>query len=188
MAIPSKIQSRLLDTACDLLASKIESRLTWLTAYGKVDTITEGKGRDEVTFPAIFDGGKTGRSMLALMPDKKLGNFMFIRVDDEHDISLVGNVINIEADIEMVFWWNYEKVYPTDHQNRTIENIKYDIFKQLKKGITGVRLELEDMTVAVGDDEVFRGYTQTDKDRGYLKRPYGALVIRTKIYYTELCD
>lgn len=189
MAIPSKIQSRLLDTACDLIASKMSSRVSWLdNSYGKIEVFREGAGRDEVVFPAIFDGGKTGRSMINLMPDRDLGNYMFIRASESHDTRISGNVIFIECDIDLIFWFNYKKVYPSDHQNRTIENIKYDVLMELKKGVPGVQIEWEELTVSVSESDIYGDYTLTDKDKGFLKRPYGAIMITTKIYYSELCD
>lgn len=188
MAIPSKVETRLLDTPCDIIASKLSTRLSWLNTYGRVETLTEGKGRDEVTFPAIYDEGKTKRSFISLLPSRSLGNFMFIRPNDSQALSISGNVINIEADIDLVFWFNYEKVYPSDFVNRTIENIKFDVIKEIKKGFSGVRIEWEDLEILEGEDEMFKGYTTDEKSKGFLKRPYGGFVIRTKIYYTEICE
>jgi hypothetical protein len=54
--------------------------------------------------------------------------------------------------------------------------------------VPNVQLEWEELTVSVSEADIYGDYTLTDKDKGYLKRPYGAIMITTKIYYSELCD
>lgn len=188
MAIPTKTDAKLLDVPCDLIAAKLAERLSWLdNAFGKCETYVEGKGRERNVYPVIYTGGNTGRKMLKLLPDNKLGNFCFIDTADIHDISIRGGSIQVNCDIEIVFWFDYRKIY-TDHENRTIENVKFEVLNAIRRGVPKVVLSLDNMVIKESDSNIYRDYNQSDVLKGYLKRPFGGFSIRTNLIYMELCS
>ena len=188
MTIPSKTDAKLLDVPCDLIAAKLAARLSWLdNAYGKCETYIEGKGRERSVYPVIFTGGNTGRKMLKLLPDNKLGNFCFIDTADSQKISITGGGIQVECPIEIIFWFDYRKIY-ADDQNRTIENVKFEVLDALRYGVPNVVIELNSMKINEGDFNIYKNYDKLEAIKGYLKRPYGGFSVSTTIIYQELCS
>ena len=193
--VPSKADAKLLDVPCDEIASKLATRLTWLNnAYGRCEKYFKNvDGRDEV-MPAIYSGGRNNNGYLILLPDEGLGNFMFIDVDPSQ--TLLGDIgqLSFEVDISLIFWFNYQEVYTADHVNRTIENVKYDILTEIKKGgFDGVRMEVYEVHESAKEiystfsTRLSDSYAHKDSLRQALMRPYGGLRVDCNLRYTQLC-
>lgn len=187
LASPEMIDSALLEIQIHLL-----SGLSWLqNAFGKMEV----RVKDKKKFPAIFVGGD--RDYLSLMPDSHLGNYCFFDIED-------GEMINKDkrrmgeftAKFGLIFWFNYEEVYPSDHGGRTIENVKRDVLKVLGlQSFKNSSLKLEKFYER--KENVFKGFSGGNK-RFELddiadndgRRPFGMLRLSGEIKYFEStkCD
>lgn len=195
MNVPSKADARLLDVPCDIIASTLNTRLSWLNnAYGRCEKYINAVevGSDEV-YPAIYIGGRTDNSYLLLLPDQDLGNFMFIDVETSQSFQTTLTDMDFDVRVSLIFWFDYRDVYPSDHVNRTIDNIKYDILTEIKKGFKGVKLE--PYMVHESSKEIYSTFSTRIADaylhreglRSALMRPYGGLRVDCNLRYVETC-
>ena len=193
--VPTKANAVLLDAACDIIASKMNERLSWLdNAYGRCEKYVNARevGSDEV-YPAIYTGGRGKQEYLILLPDEGLRNFMFIDVDTNQDLGGEIGQVSIKCNISLIFWFDYREVYASDHENRTIENVKYDILKEINKGFTGVRFNY--YSVQESSKEIYSTFSTRIADSYYereglrsaLLRPFGGLRFDGELNYSQLC-
>lgn len=183
LAEPVMLDAALLEIQMHLLAG-----LDWLNnAFGKI----ERREKNARTFPAVFvGGGGNGEDYINLMPDSHLGNYSFFDIEDGEDVNKFSKRSGeMEAKFNLVFWFDYKKVYPIDYELKSIENVKRDILAVF--GGTGMR----NSTVRIEKfyqkkENVFRGFNMDGIKELNAKRPYGMLRMSGEIKYFESsrCD
>lgn len=197
MSVPSKVEPKLLDIVCDNVASTLQSRLSWLdNAYGRCEKYFDAKevGSDNV-FPVVYKEGRDGLDYQLLLPDEGLGNFMFIDVEQNQEIpeNNIGSV-SIECNIAIIVWFDYRKVYPSDWQNRTIENVKFDVLEAISAGFGG-NGRIYPYEVAESTREIYStfstraidAYTDREGMREALLRPFGGFRINCRLKFSQGC-
>ena len=192
---PTKVDPQPLDVALSDLGSSLQSKLPWLTnTYGKVERLVKTKSdsnRDKrisnaKRYPAIFVGGKKGEEYLSMLPDRHLGNYMYCDVTSEEIDHKPGQSFDGVVELDLVFHWNYKKVYPNDNLGKTIENVKKDIFTAIDRSIWS-SFDVRILGSEEGANNIYSGYTHNEIDRQFLMRPYGGIKIKIKMRYTNNC-
>lgn len=182
--VPTLSDPQFLDYALNELSTYLTDKLTWLDkAYGKIDTQIEGKGRTKSKYPAIYVGSKNNLGYLKLLPDSHIGNFSYVQVL-KHEIA--DRDVQI-YDVALVFWFNFVKVYPTDHKTKTVENVKKTIYDLLKNnGFSSFRIRLGEFVE--GADKIYNGFDHKEIQNQFLMRPYGGFRLNAKIRVGKNCN
>lgn len=185
--VPVKVDPQLLDVVLDELNAVLLQKLTWLDqAYGKVDKYIETKNKKKIITPSIYVGSKKDRGYLKLFPDSHIGNFSFVKIEKQNMDHMSKQSAMHKINFGIVFWFNYENIYSSDHKNRSIENVKEEVFEALDKGrFTTFNMRLGEFIE--GADEIYRGFTHNEIDSQFLMRPYGGFEIKGIITYLKQC-
>lgn len=186
--IPAKDNPKLIDAAL-IEVNSVLSNLTWLdNRFGKCENLIDGKGRDEKRFPAVYTGSKNNKGYLKLLPDSHLENFSFFHVSNQTITAIPHQGEIIDFDFGLIVWFNFTKVYPNTHLNKTIENVKSEVLSVLNSYAYGVtRITIEGVTEEA--NEIYRGFTVSEIDNQFLMRPYGGFRVNGSIkYITNICE
>lgn len=172
-------QPKLLDNVGETFSGVMERKLEWLdNAYGKVERIT----KDGRTIPATYKGGK---DYISLMPDKKLGNYCFLDINDPVNIKTQkrGFVI-LQFTASIVFWYDLRTIYPKEHEHKTDQHVLDDVTKLITEPhFTG--MIIQPIRLFQHPATIFQGYTLGDNNA--LQRPYSGFRIEVDISYKESC-
>lgn len=183
-AIPVLDDPKLLDVALMQIQSALVSGLSWLDhSFGRAQVIKESKNKKVIISPAIYVGVKEYRSAF---PDSHLGNFTFFDVSDKITVLRASRSnTEFEANIGLILWFDYRKVYPVDWQTRTIENIKDEVFAVFRGfAMTGLQPVIK--TTSERANNIYKDYTDKEIDGQFLMRPYGGLRIDFTLKYNSL--
>jgi hypothetical protein len=184
--VPNKIDIQPLDKALQDIGIGLQERLPWLdNAFGKVERLVKMLDKREIKYPAIYVGSNRGEDYLSMLPDRHLGNYLYCDITSEEVDHKPRQSRDGVVELDLVFHWNYKKVYPADHRGRTIENVKQDIFDALDKPITGIRLRV--LGFEEGANNIYNRYTHREIDQQMLMRPYGGVKIKIRLYYEQNC-
>lgn len=185
--IPTKIDPQMMDPGMTELTGALTANLPWLDkAYSNIETFVEGKGKRPKTYPAVYNGVKKDRGYLKLFPDGHIGNFAFVEVYKQTFDHIPQQSATHIIDFGIVFHFNFEKVYPGDHKNRTLENVKNDVFDILNRypfANFNVRFD----GFVEGANNIYRGYSHDEIEDQFLMRPYGGFKITGKMRFTKKC-
>ena len=182
--IPTKIDPKLMDVACDELASKIEDNLSWIdNSFGKIETFIEGKGNTRVQkFPAIYTGSKKDLGYIKLLPDSKLGNFSYIEISSSHNLDDYAGSVGHSYDFSIIFWFDFRKVYTNEAKVRTVENVKHDVLNALKS-ISSSTFSVRYDSFVEGADNIYKGFNHNEIEHQFLMRPYGGFRINGRMKF-----
>ena len=181
--VPVLADAKLIDSVLLELQTGLASQLSWLNhAFGKASQQQYLKEGQRIVRPSVYVGGE---DYLVVFPDEHIGNFTFFDVYDPeklNDSSGFNAVVN--AKVGLVLWFDYRSVYSSDWQQRSIDNVKFDLVQALKS----VRLRKSRMKIIESFervDNIYKGYTHNEINRNFLMRPYGGLKIDLELDYNE---
>lgn len=182
---PVPISPVLLDNVLSEIQTALTTNLTWLdSAFGKAQKLKRkmSDGR-EITYPAVYAGQK---DYLNVFPDSHIGNFCFFDFDDGHDLTYYGRKsYDTKRSFGLVFWFNLQKVYPSDWTRRTTEHIKKDVFDFFRDiAFTKSEVIINDAFEEAAN--IYKGYSDKEIDNQFLMRPYSALRVEGTIIYNDL--
>lgn len=197
--IPTIVDPKLVDYPIEELRAALASGLSWLDeAYPKcfkAEEVYEGRKR---TFPALYYGKLDYHK---LIPDEHIGNFCFFdaKLGDDVEWNRTQKTW-VETPISLIFWFNFEKIYPSDYERRTIEHVKAEILEFLQ-GATMSNGLWEFNKIYDRPSEVYRGYTFVYSDPDWIgteriaveagnlffMRPYGCLRFDGTVRFLQRC-
>ena len=181
--IPTLAEPRLIDLAFAELQTALVAKLDWLDhAFGKAQRLKEQRDKKTVTYPAVYAGRK---EYLEVFPDEHIGNFTFFDVEDGEEIGHIGRAtINLEVKFGLIVWFDYRKVYRSDWQQRTIENVKAEVIEAIKTSTlsrSSIRMEKS----WERSENIYKGYTDKEVRQQFLMRPYGCFRIDCIIRFRD---
>lgn len=186
--IPTITDPQLIDAALLEIQGKLETGLDWLdVAFGKSYRLQETVDGKKRFFPAVYYGGASGNEYLKLIPDSHIGNFCFFDVEEGEKSNRVARSYDqFVADLALIFWFDFRTVFPSpdNHVNRTLENVKAEVYRLLKE------MRLTTCSIAFNQfferkEEVYRGYWVPDMDNQFYMRPFGLFRLEGQIIYKE---
>jgi hypothetical protein len=186
--IPTKDDPQLLDLLLDEVATKLGTSLAWLNnTFGKAERIVRNQdGRPEYE-PAVFSGGRQGEDYVLLFPDSHLGNFCWFDVPGAQDLLTERRTWNrIRTIVGLIVWFDYTKVYPSDHQTRTIENVKADVLRAIQT-TTYTNGTAIPQAFFERVEDIYRGYSTRELSRQFLTRPYAGFRLNLEVQVRETC-
>lgn len=197
--IPALIEPRLVDYPIEELRSSLATGLSWLdSAYGKsfvAEEVFEGRKR---TFPAIYYGKQDYHK---LIPDTHIGNFCFFEAREGDRVEWnKSRPTWIVTPVNLIFWFNFEKIYPSDFNQRTVDNVKSDILEYLQT-LNLSRGIWEFTQIDDHPQQVYDGYSFVYSDPDWIgterigleagnlfhMRPYGCLKFSGFVRYLQRC-
>ena len=180
---PSITDPKLLDLAFAPIQTKLESGLSWLDkAFGKCQRLERLLNGKTTIKPSIYVGGNDDRQYLDLFPDSSIGNFCFFDVDDLKEHAWQRNQGGpVMAKVGIVFWFDFRDVYPTDHVNKSVENVIDEILQILKTTRLVVKSHVEQSA------NIYPRYTIAEIDNQFLMRPFGGFRINCELQINESC-
>jgi len=179
------------EAAIEEINSILLARLPWLNnAYGKCEKLLESK--DKGSFPAIYSGNN---EYIDLFPDQNKGNFSFFDIAEMSTINWVPNQLKGgSAEFGLIVWFNYDLIYPTDSDNRSIENVKHEVITVLNTmGLLNSNIVCDRVLERVENVyngynlALYRGFSYGNIKSPYMMRPYGVFRIEGKINYMKNC-
>lgn len=183
-------------TLVDAALADLNGRLTmagvlpWLTtAYGQAKRLVKEKDGQEYRYPGIYVGSAEKGDYLDLLPDEHLatdGGFSFWDVSEpvrttEWRIDPKG----VTFSAGLVVWFDFQKVYPADWQNRTVWHVVQDVMNALNAG--GATQIGDDVTFAYSGETIYPRYSHNEIKRQFLMKPYGGFRINCSIFFNEPC-
>lgn len=185
--VPTKINPQGMDPAMTELTGALTLNLSWLDkAYSNVESFVEGKGRDITRYPATYVGTKNDRGYLKLFPDSYIGNFAYVEIAKQDMKYFPQQHTDHVVDFSIVFWFNFEQVYPDDHKNRTLENVKHEVFEVLNQSsFSNFKVRFNEFVE--GAENIYKGYTHKEIENQFLMRPYGGFKVTGQMRYTKPC-
>lgn len=182
---PLKVEPKLIDKALAPLIKELQG-LSWLdSAYGKCEALPTDESFRKFK-PAVYAGRPNGSGVkweyLELLPDGKLGNYSFFDVPDRVGLSMErGDLPVLDFQAGLVVWFDFRKVYKSDHVYKTTENVKNEILEVMK--YSRVKLVVESTEDRV--PKIYAGYEYRDMNSLFSQRPYGCFRINLRIIYNE---
>lgn len=184
--VPATIASPvLLDVCFAQVSSALETGLSWLTkAYGKAERRERTRDRSSILYPAIYAGGNDYINML---PDEHLGNYSWFDVVESQEVEWrYRSAHDFKARFGLVFWFDFRTVYPSDHQEKTLEHVKSEVLGVLGSStLPSTRLRVDQISERV--ENIYPGYTLHEVDNQFLMRPYGGFRIEGEVTYKAAC-
>lgn len=168
----ANIEAVLLDVFLLELRLHLQAKLSWLTtAYGKAQALKRDKDGRTVVYPGVPALG--GVEYISMLPDEHLGQFSWFDIP-EYDIEDQGRPDKIyRTDASLIVWGDLRRIYPSDWQGRTVENVKNDVITALQApGLSSGKVRLSRSYDRQSD--IYRGYTDTEVENQYMMRPYVA--------------
>jgi len=174
----------MLDTVLLEISIHFKAELSWLNnCYTAAQKMIKQEKNKDIYYPAVFTGNN---QYLSLMPDSHLGNYSFFRMNDPETIEYYArNVNQITANFDMIFWFNLNKVFPTD-TGRNLETLKMQILKEFRV-MTLTRGTIILNEIYKEAKNIFDGYTIKESQEQFMMHPYGALMFRGNLIYKEDC-
>jgi len=181
---PVLIDPKLIDLALLEIQEGLIASLPWLNvAHGKAKAIKSLKNNVEIVGPAVYVGKA---EYLPVFPDVHQGCFSFFSVKDGEEVQSesLGNY-RFTSEVGLIFWFDFRKIYPLEWQERTIDNVKFDIITAIKS------LRLRRSTLILSrtwekGENIYREYTDREIKNQFLMRPYGGLRFDFDITYNEI--
>lgn len=183
---PTLTDPKMIDLALQELNTVFTTELTWLNhAFGKCERRVETEYQKKVIFPAVYTGENEYKK---LFPDEHIGNFSFFTVQDGTEGTNKGRLnADVKATFSLIVWFDFEKVFPSplnsdQYTTRNVITLFTEIFRtktfQLFK--IGSKLKFYEE-----GQNIYKGFTDKEVERQYLKRPFGGFRIEGDIYYHE---
>lgn len=154
--------------------------------YGKAERRQQREGTRNVFYPSFA----VDTEYENLFPDRVIGNnyIWFDVLDPIQPIEPFRRyqTNKYEAQVGLIFWFNYKYMFPETNKSRTVENVKaifnnFFTFARLRVA----KIELQSIEERI--ENVFRGYTHNELDTQYLMRPYGAIRVNFRLIWDESC-
>lgn len=178
--IPALIAPKGLDAAILDVNQSLLQGLNWLDrAYGKADKLEEERDGRRVRFPGIYAGGGLKTQYVRMFPDRTLGNFCWVDVDDGYEADWIpGQQSYLTARASWVFWYNIEDVFGVNSDNYTNRNVIDAVMIALRfaKG-------LEVTNIYERGENIYKGYDINEVKNQFLMRPYQGFRIETELRY-----
>ncbi len=187
---PTLVTPTLFDKAFDEIGDVLMTNLTWLAnSYRQAEKIPVQREKRVTYEPHVFVGRQNYKNeYLNVLPDEHLQNHCFFIIEDGQEITERKGVLgDFFGRYSIIFWWDYRTVYPTDHLQRTIENVKRDILVILAKTAfktSSITLE----KVWTEANNIYRGFETQEAKQQFLMRPYGGLRIEGQIKIKLNCS
>lgn len=169
--VPALTDPKLFDSALLEIQGKLVASLPWLDyAYGKAQRmVKDNNGRAEY-YPGVYIGGADHASVF---PNDQIGNFSFFDVDRKQPIdSLDRQGYNVEADVGLVFWFDFRKVYPDDFEARSLDNVRFDVLEVFRTMILR-KSQFKITGTAEEAVDIYPRYRDKEIDTQFLMRPFG---------------
>jgi hypothetical protein len=187
---PTLVTPTLFDKAFNEIGGVLTTELSWLTnAYRQAEKIPIQRNNRASYEPHIYVGRQDfPNEYLNLLPDEYLENHCFFLVDDGVNIAeRKGQLGDFFGTYSLIFWWDYRTTHPTDHLQRTIENVKRDILVLLAK--TAFKTcSITIQKTYVEAKNIYKGFDIQDAKQQFLMRPYGGLRIEGQIKIKQNCN
>lgn len=180
------------DRAIGELQAGLASVYPWLDAvFGRAQRIARKIDGRRVVVPACYCGGWNGygeNDYIEVLPDSKIGNFVYFEVDDPEVVGVGSWARTITAPVSIVFWGDLRSLaaVPTV---RNVERWKA-LFLNFLAGRTGWHLSHGRVTVSrvyERAENIYRGYTLDEVDAQCLMHPYIGFRIEGEIQFIEEC-
>lgn len=175
--------------AIEELRAGLDANLAWLdVAFGICEFVpidSDAATKRPATKPGVYTGGSTGNNYTMLFPDDHPGNFSFFVVEYE-DYQVFGMGVRPTVEFRLVFWFDYRKIYPTDHENRTIFNVQAEVLAALeatKSRASQYRID----QFLYPKERVYQGFSHNLIPGKDLMRPYGFFGLRGVMKVLENC-
>ena len=187
VTVPTKADPKGLDLFVTELNTQLAT-ISWMDAplgvgEKKQQTI-DGKS---AYVPLLYIAGKNNKGYISLFPDKRLGNFSWINIEDKEYLGRTGSTAFWEYRLGIVFWFDWRKVYTASTQEGyTIENIKNDVFSTIMTSLYS-KGQVKFVDFKEDADEIYSGYSHREVDQDFLMRPYGGLKAIIRVRNLENC-
>lgn len=180
--IPAIVEPALLDRALLPIQVALASNLTWLdSVFGKSQKMVKVVDGREQYYPGVYAGDA---QYLNALPDSHIGNFCFFDALDNEQIEAFAGGVKMTRTIALILWWDFQKVYPADHEQRTIEHIKEQVLEALRS-VSSAQVQLQPIRAYERAENIYQGYTHQESHRQFLMRPYGGLRCDLELTYYE---
>lgn len=185
----------LIDDVLSTINATLLSNFDWLdNAYGKIIRMKgEDKNGKSITFPGIYKQD-TQDGYISLIPDRELGNYCYWEVPDPVGYEIVRPNIYTSFKFKLVFWYKWEDIWPADHRERSIEEVKALILNVLRHA--PYTRSVEAFNVYEDIDSIFQNFTQQgyissyvykQYDAQFMMRPFGAIAFSGEIRMIPTC-
>lgn len=185
----------LIDDVLTTINATLLANFDWLdNAYGKIIRMKgEDKNGKSITFPGIYkEDAQDG--YLSLIPDRELGNYCYWEVPDPVDYTIVRPNVHTTFKFKLVFWFKWEDIWPADHRERSIEEVKQIILNVLM--FAPYTRSVEIFKIYEDIDSIFQNFTQQgyissyvykQYDAQFMMRPFGAIALTGEARMIPTC-
>lgn len=184
----SLIDPKLMDLSIKEINDRLEADFSWLTCYGKCQTLVRAEERkynaDLVRYPAVYtkDVG-----YLSMLPDASLGSFSFWEFKEFGEADFITTKeLRYKVEFGLIFWFDYRDIYPSDWEERGLDNVKFEVYNSLnKKGFRYSQVKI------IRDFEkprnIYNGWDHKEVERNFMMRPYGGFRIHGILTTKQKC-
>jgi hypothetical protein len=183
-----------LDLGFAEVQAHLKETLPWLNyAFGKSQRLVKTNlERDKFNrnfpssyrYPAVHISEGVYESLL---PRSDLGNFCFFSVEDPVKSEYINNKVDsIEADIDLIFWFNLSEIYP-DVKSRDLEKLKMDILTALNDTMFLKNSRTEFSKVYERLENIYKDYSLDETESQFMMQPYGGLRFKGTISMPTFC-
>lgn len=180
---PVKKNPVFLDAALAPLQVALSS-LSWLqTIYGPSQRFpldTTYRRYAPAVYVGSSDNSVSERDYLKLFPDDHLKNFAFFDVNGQTKFdSRIGFESRITFTAGLIIWFDFRSVFPDDHVEQSLENVKQIIVTKLKSARGNFKV------LSISDDvsDIYRGYDYGSLNTIFLSRPYGGFRVELEFNF-----
>lgn len=176
----------LIDYALLEIQQKIVVSIPWLDhAFGKAQRQKTLQDKKILIRPTVYVGDA---DYLPVFPDDNIGNFIFFKADDPQDVIDQGKVSKMNYNLHLIAWFNYKKVFPSDWEQKSIENVK----SQFIQFFIDTHLKRSKITMNKfyeHGENIYKDYTDNEIKDQFLMRPYGGfrLSLSMKLPTLKIC-
>lgn len=189
--VPVLVDPKMIDIVFSEIQTALTTKLAWLDgAYGKAQRLKRLKDDRQIVYPAIYTGTTQGKGYEDASPSDHFGNYCFFVTYDPEEI-IMWNKINVDlrSQFGLIFWFDFRKIYPTDWQRRTIDNVKSEVVEFFRS--TSFRNSQVTISRFYEDAEnIYRTFTDKEIDNQFLMRPFGGFRIEGTVKYfaKDICS
>ena len=179
------IDSINLDAALIRVSKKLYDNISWLDRmYPKSELIEDERNKRAYNYPAYYH--TTLKQYIDLFPDAKHTAYGFIRLNDPVEVvepAQFGTHDLNRARIDLIFWFNMDKIYPVRKETRYVERLRTEIKEAMAKA-----KDVEQINeYYFQNNRIFDGYTYSEVNRRYFMKPYAGLRINANIIFRNEC-
>jgi hypothetical protein len=193
--IPVPANPKLFDKVLNIFNTKLAIQLPWLDyAFGQAERLTKKKGGKPFIYPAVYAGQNIEGEYRSVLPDEFFGQesaitgYSFFEVSNIKDENSNPNTHGyITAQVDLIFWFNLDKLLNDASEYRNWDKAIYDIRKAIKKSNRGFKGQILPLGWTKKPEEIFKGYSLRDTQQTYLMHPFAGVRFECGIRFFEDC-